>query len=147
MMVTLYTIGFTKKTLEDFTKMLTDNKITKLIDIRLNRNSQLSGFAKERDLKYILEKFLNIQYGVVPDLAPTKELLKEYQEDRDWGKYEKEFLKIIKDRHIEKFKDKILDEKEKVCFLCSEAEPDKCHRRLISEFFSTLDSNVNVKHL
>lgn len=147
MMVTLYTIGFTKKTLEDFTKMLKDNKITKLIDIRLNRNSQLSGFAKERDLKYILEKFLNIQYEVVPDLAPTKELLREYQEDRDWGKYEKEFLKIIKDRHIEKFKNKILDEKEKVCFLCSEAEPDKCHRRLISEFFSKLDSSVSVKHL
>lgn len=51
-MVTLYTIGFTKKTLEDFSNLLKDNKITKLIDIRLNRNSQLSGFAKEKDLKY-----------------------------------------------------------------------------------------------
>ena len=146
-MVTLYTIGFTKKSLEDFTNILKDNKITRVMDIRLNRNSQLSGFAKGRDLKYLLENFLNIQYEVMAEFSPTKELLKTYQKDRDWRKYEEGFLKIIKDRRLERFKDKILDEKEKICFLCSEREPDKCHRRLISEFFSALDGNVNVKHL
>lgn len=146
-MVTLYTIGFAKKSLEYFSKILRDNGITKVIDIRLNRDSQLSGFAKERDLKYILEKFLNIKYEVVTDFAPTKELLKAYQEDGNWEKYELGFTKIIKDRHLERFKDKILNKKEKICFLCSEDESDKCHRRLISEFFTTLDSNVNIKHL
>lgn len=146
-MVTLYTIGFTKKSLEEFTNILSNNKITRLIDIRLNRDSQLSGFAKERDLKFILEKFLNIQYEVMQDFAPTRELLKAYQDDRDWSKYEEGFLKIIKDRHLERFKDKILNEKEKICFLCSEQESDKCHRRLISEFFSTLGSDVKIKHL
>ena len=112
-MVTLYTIGFTKKSLEDFTNILKDNKITRVMDIRLNRNSQLSGFAKGRDLKYLLENFLNIQYEVMAEFSPTKELLKTYQKDRDWRKYEEGFLKIIKDRRLERFKDKILDEKEK----------------------------------
>jgi uncharacterized protein (DUF488 family) len=146
-MVTLYTIGFTKKSLEDFINILKNNKITKIIDIRLNRNSQLSGFAKEQDLKYILEKLLNIKYEIMLDFAPSKELLKMYQKDRNWRKYENGFLKLIKYRHLERFKGEIIDEKQKICLLCSEEEPDRCHRRLISDFFSTLDKNVNIKHL
>jgi uncharacterized protein (DUF488 family) len=146
-MVTLYTIGFTKKTLEDFSNLLKDNKITKLIDIRLNRNSQLSGFAKEKDLKYVLEKLLNIRYEIMEELAPTEELLKEYQKDKDWDKYEIGFKTIMNNRKIEKFKDKIIDNKERICFLCSESEPDKCHRRLISEFFKSLGKDVEIKHL
>ncbi|MDI6655257.1 MAG: DUF488 domain-containing protein, partial [Candidatus Hydrothermarchaeota archaeon] len=146
-MVTIYTIGFTKKSLEEFVNLLRENNITKLIDIRLNRNSQLFGFAKERDIKYILEEFLNMKYEVISEFAPTEELRKEYQKDKDWEKYEKGFLKIIKERNLEKFKGKVLDDKERICLLCSEPEPDNCHRRLISEFFSKLGSNVNIKHL
>ncbi len=126
-MITIYTIGFTKKSLEEFSNLLKENKITKLIDIRLNRDSQLSGFAKGRDLKYLLEKVLNIKYEVIEDFAPTKELLKEYQKNKDWNKYEIEFKRIIKERKLERFKDKILDKQQKICFLCSESEPDKCH--------------------
>lgn len=145
-MITLYTIGFTKKSLEEFVNLLKENKITKLIDIRLNRESQLSGFAKGRDLKYVL-KLLNIKYEVIEDFAPTEELLKEYQIDKDWNKYETKFKKIINDRKLKKFKDEILTKNERICFLCSESEPDKCHRRLISEFFKSLGDNVTIKHL
>ena len=146
-MITLYTIGFTKKSLEEFFNLLKENKIKKLIDIRLNRESQLSGFAKERDLKYVLKKLLNIKYEAIEEFAPTKELLKEYQKNKDWDKYEIEFKKIISNRKLERFKEKILTEHDKICFLCSESKPDKCHRRLISEFFKSLSSNIAIKHL
>jgi len=118
-MITLYTIGFTKKSLEEFFNLLKENKIKKLIDIRLNRESQLSGFAKERDLKYVLKKLLNIKYEAIEEFAPTKELLKEYQKNKDWDKYEIEFKKIISNRKLERFKEKILTEHDKICFLCS----------------------------
>ena len=146
-MVTLYTIGFTKKTLEAFLSLLKENKITKVVDIRRNRNSQLSGFAKERDLQYILETFLGIKYEVNEELAPPEGLLKDYQKNKDWEKYELAFNQLIKDRKLEKFKESILTDKERICFLCSESEASKCHRRLISEFFKSLGNNISIKHL
>ena len=133
--------------MEEFSNLLKKNKITKLIDIRLNRDSQLSGFAKGRDLKYMLDNFLGIKYEIIEDFAPTEDLLKSYQKDKDWDKYESEFKKLIKQRKLESFKDDILNDKQSICFLCSESEPDKCHRRLISEFFKSLGDNILIKHL
>lgn len=146
-MTTIYTVGFTKKSLEEFVNLLKKNKITKIIDIRLNKDSQLSGFAKSKDLKYILEKVLKIKYEIIPEFSPTKELLKTYQKDKDWERYEKGFLELIKKRKLEKFKDVILDNKERICLLCSEAEADKCHRMLLAKFFSRLGNKVNIVHL
>jgi len=146
-MTTIYTIGFTKKSLKEFVNLLKKNKITKVIDIRLNKDSQLAGFAKSRDLKYILEENLKIKYEVIPEFSPTKELLKTYQKDKDWEKYQKGFSELIKERKLESFKDVVLDKKEKVCLLCSESESDKCHRRLLSEFFKGLGDKVDIIHL
>lgn len=146
-MTTTYTIGFTKKSLKEFVNLLKKNKITKIIDIRLNKDSQLSGFAKSKDLKYILEVILKIKYEIIPEFSPTKELLKNYQKDKDWNKYEKGFLELIKKRELRKFKDIILNNKERVCLLCSEAVADKCHRMLLAKFFSRLGNNVNIVHL
>ena len=146
-MVTIYTIGFTKKSLEEFINLLKKNKITQLIDTRLSRDSQLSGFAKSKDIKYVLEEVLKIKYEVIPEFSPTKELLKTYQKDKDWEKYEEGFLELIKERELERVKDMVLDEKERICLLCSEEKADKCHRRLLAEFFSSLGNKVNIIHL
>ena len=51
-MITLYTIGFTKKTAEQFFELLRKHKVKRIIDIRLNNTSQLASFAKMPDLKY-----------------------------------------------------------------------------------------------
>ena len=48
----IYTMGFTKKSAEDFFGMIKNNRIEILIDIRLNNQSQLAGFTKGRDLKF-----------------------------------------------------------------------------------------------
>ena len=38
----IYTIGFTKKTAEEFFELIKKNNITLIIDVRLNNTSQLS---------------------------------------------------------------------------------------------------------
>ena len=146
-MVTIYTIGFTKKSLKEFVDLLKKNKITKLIDTRLSRDSQLSGFAKSKDIKYVLEEVLKIKYEIIPEFSPTKDLLRTYQKDKDWEKYEEGFLGLIKERELERFKDIVLDEKERICLLCSEEKADKCHRRLLAEFFSSLGNKASVINL
>ena len=45
----VFTIGFTKKSAEHFFNELKDNNVKKIIDVRLNNISQLSGFAKKNE--------------------------------------------------------------------------------------------------
>ena len=54
--INLYTIGFTKKTAEEFFSSIKSYRILKVIDIRLKNVSQLSGFAKKEDLKYFFSE-------------------------------------------------------------------------------------------
>src|SRR4051812_26435606 len=52
--MTLYTIGFTQSSAESFFGRLTGAGVRTVIDVRLNNTSQLAGFAKARDLPYLL---------------------------------------------------------------------------------------------
>ena len=51
-MITLYTIGFTKKSAEDFFELLKKHHVKNIIDVRISNSSQLAGFAKGNDLIY-----------------------------------------------------------------------------------------------
>lgn len=139
----IYTIGYTKKTLRDFIEQLKHNHIQKVIDVRLNNTSQLAGFSKKEDLKYILE-LVGIEYEHNLDLAPTVSILKAYKEKRiTWEEYEKLFREIL-----EKRRPKIYNGKEKthICFLCTEDKATNCHRRLVAEYYQAKIGGV-IKHL
>ena len=56
-MITLFNIGFTQKTAEEFFEKLRVNKIECLIDIRLNPNGQLSRFAFAYKFRNYSNKF------------------------------------------------------------------------------------------
>jgi len=143
--MTIYTIGFSGKSAEEFFELLLKNNVKKLIDIRLNNSSQLSGFANIKHLPYFL-KLHNIEYEYKDIFAPTKELLSGYKDGKiDWTEYEKIYLGILKDREILKnidikiFKESVL--------LCSEPTASMCHRRLLAEYLQKNFSNINIKHL
>jgi len=142
----IFTIGFTQKTAEQFFTLLKENGIKMLVDTRLNNKSQLAGFAKGTDLKYFLKEILGIEYSYRPDFAPTKELLQGYRKNKiSWGEYEEIYVDIIKKRR--KLENSNLKEFDKACFLCSEHEPDQCHRRLLAELIASLEDDVKIKHL
>lgn len=131
----IFTIGFTERTAESFFETLKKNGVKRLIDIRLNNKSQLSGFAKGEDLKYFCKEILNIEYIHEVRFAPTKDLLDSYRKKNvTWEDYTKVYNKLLEDRNwktiVEKeYKDKLDDS----CFLCSENSPNKCHRRLFTD--------------
>lgn len=147
-MITLYTIGFTKKNAQKFFELLKNAGVRKLVDIRINNASQLAGFAKGTDLKFFMKAICNAEYEHVTDLAPTKELLKNYQDKViDWNGYTVVFKKILQDRHIaERFNVENFDN---CCFLCTEDTPEQCHRRLVAEFFKAKnpDKDIRIVHL
>ena len=79
MMITLYTIGFTKKSAEQFFELLKTHHVRTLVDVRISNSSQLAGFAKGSDLTYFLKQIGGIGYRHIMDFAPTKELLSDYR--------------------------------------------------------------------
>ena len=55
---TAYSIGFTKRSAEEFFGALKRAGVERLIDVRLNNVSQLAGFTKRDDLAYFLPRHL-----------------------------------------------------------------------------------------
>jgi uncharacterized protein (DUF488 family) len=144
--IRLSTIGFTKKTAETFFTRLAQAGVKRVLDVRLNNNSQLAGFSKRDDLAYFLKAIAGIEYVHVLDLAPTQELLDRYKKvDKDWPAYERDFLKLMADRHIETtVPANLLDSG---CLLCSEDKPHHCHRRLVAEYLREKWGGVEIRHL
>ena len=141
----IFTIGFAQKSAENFFTLLTNNKVKKLIDIRLNNKSQLAGFANAKHLPYFL-KLHGIDYDYKPELAPTKELLNGYKnKEVDWQEYENVYNKILLDRDILNTIS-IIELKNSV-LLCSEPTAEQCHRRLAAEYLVNSSNNIKIKHL
>ena len=124
------TIGFTKKSAERFFEELSKAGAKRIVDVRLNNVSQLSGFAKKNDLAYFLNRICHIDYRHVTTLAPTKDILDGYKKNGgSWDDYERKFLDLMAERRIEeKLKPELLED---ACLLCSEEKPHHCHRRLV----------------
>lgn len=142
----IFTIGFTKKSAEEFFTLLKNPDIHRLVDVRLNNVSQLAGFTKKDDLRYFLKAICNIDYVHVPLLAPTKTMLDDYKKKGgDWASYEMDFLSLIRERQIEINASKEL--LANACLLCSEAKPDHCHRRLVAEYLEGKWGDIAVTHL
>jgi uncharacterized protein (DUF488 family) len=142
----LFTVGFTKKSAEEFFSRLKNPEILRLVDVRLNNVSQLAGFAKKDDLRYFLKQICGIEYVHLPLLAPTKGMLDTYKKkEGDWQDYEKQFLELMAQRQIEsQISREIIANS---CLLCSEDKPDHCHRRLVAEYLSQKWGDVTTTHL
>ena len=142
----IFTIGFTKKSAREFFGKLRRPGLVRLIDVRLNNVSQLAGFSKRDDLAYFCESILKIEYLHLPELAPTQEMLDLYKKNHgDWNEYESKFLALMADRKVEQTLDP--SSINGGCLLCSEATPEKCHRRLVGEYLQKKWSDVEVEHI
>src|ERR1700683_773462 len=129
----IFTIGFTRRAAEDFFTRLSSAGARRLIDVRLNNVSQLAGFSKREDLRFFLKAICDIDYRHLPELAPTQLLLDAYRKlDHDWDNYAAAFLALIASRHVENTLEREMFND--ACLLCSEYQPDHCHRRLVAEY-------------
>lgn len=129
----LYTIGFTKKSAEEFFELLGDHGVKCLVDIRKHPGGQLAGFAKQGDLAFFLQRLIGCDYVHMPQLAPSEELLSAYRKDHRWPDYRQGFETLMKQRDMPHSltRDPFLTKT--CCLLCSEATPEHCHRRLVAE--------------
>lgn len=142
----LATIGFTRKSAERFFGLLRDAGVKRVLDVRLNTRSQLSGFAKTPDLVFFLRAVAGIDYLAVPELAPTAELLDPYKKRGGaWADYEPRYGDLIASRRVDEVLSRDLFDGG--CLLCSEHSPEQCHRRLAAEHLARAWGGFEVRHL
>ncbi len=151
----LYTIGFSKCSAKDFFSNLKEANVQKLIDVRRRNTSHLCGFTKKPDLKFFLEECFGIAYEHIPEFAPSEELLTDYlkqlgkkkYDDRAWHDYVQRFQnEVLSKPIVGRFK-KSIENFSSTCLLCSEKEPDYCHRRLLAEHFKKHVPDIEIVHL
>jgi uncharacterized protein (DUF488 family) len=145
--MTIFTIGFTKKSAETFFTRLKNAGVRRLLDVRLNNVSQLAGFTKKDDLRYFTKAICNVEYLHLPELAPTAEILDPYKKAKngDWALYERQFIELMRSRNIESTVSR--DVLDGGCLLCSEEKPHHCHRRLVAEYLKEHWRDVEIEHI
>jgi uncharacterized protein (DUF488 family) len=142
----VFSIGFTKKSAEEFFTTLSKSGAKRVVDVRLNNSSQLAGFSKHNDLEYFLKAICGMDYVQIGELAPTQELLDAYRaKHMDWAEYEERFSALMSERKVEESVGR--EVLEDAVLLCSEPKAEKCHRRLVAEYFRKAWGDVEVEHL
>jgi uncharacterized protein (DUF488 family) len=142
----IYTIGFAQKTAEEFFSSLAGHHVARVVDIRLNPRSQLSGFTRQQDLPYLLSHLVAAEYWYLPLLAPSPEMLQAYHDGGDWPAYERAYRQLLEERAV-------AEQLSPACFaptpclLCSEPTPEHCHRRLAAEYLGEVWGHVEIRHL
>ena len=129
----VFTIGFTRKSAEQFFELIRSAGARSLTDVRRRPDTQLSGFAQARDLRYFVPKLADISYRHELLLAPSTELLNDYRRHGlAWEDYVPRYLGELAERRVEtKLKRADLDG---TILLCSEPTTERCHRRLCLEY-------------
>jgi len=114
--------------------------------VRLNNASRLAGFARRADLPYFLERLCGVEYIHEPGLTPTREILGAYRNGGKWPDFERAFLALLRERRVEETLDRDIFAIPTV-LLCSEAEPEHCHRRLVLEYLDREWGGIQAVHL
>ena len=115
--------------------------------MRLNNSSRLAGFARRADLPFFLKELCGTEYLHEPRLAPTREMLDAYRRGSvGWPGYEEHFLGLMRERRVEEALDRSLFGAPTV-LLCSEAGPERCHRRLVLEYLDRAWGGIRAVHL
>jgi uncharacterized protein (DUF488 family) len=144
--ITIFTIGFGQKGARQFFGILTAAGVRKLVDVRLNNVSQLAGFTKKDDLAYFLEAIAGIGYEHHPELAPTKEMLDAYRGGKvKWADHAERIRRLLAERAVERTLSR--EELDNSCLLCSEPEPERCHRSIVAEYLREQWGGVEIRHL
>lgn len=145
----VYTIGHSNHTVKEFISLLEEYNIELLIDVRSFPGSKYVPQFNKEQMKIWLTKN-NIKYRHLAELGgrrnknyEIKESLVDGWKNPAFKNYAAYTLSEPYDAGIERLI-KLLSEN-KVCYMCSEAVPWRCHRLIISN--TLVSKGINVFHI
>lgn len=125
----VFTMGYEKRKIDDFLKILKGNDVDILIDVRANGHSRKPGFSNGT-LKKRLEKE-GIDYLAMKELGSPKEL-RDGLKEKGHGWFFTEYRKYLKKEVSELDKLEKIVKYSRACLMCFELEPKECHRSIVA---------------
>ena len=145
--MTIYTIGYARKTAGAFFELLRSVYGKHLLDIRLRNTSQLASFTKKGNIEYFTRELTHLVYRELPVLAPSQAMLRRYRAGKDWIAFEEAYAGLMLERRVHQVIDRGLFTAGGV-LLCGEPTPERCHRRLAAEILQReLFPDARIVHL
>ena len=144
---TIYTIGHSNRTIEDFIALLEENKIELLADVRSipmsGHNPQFNKNALDTSLHYH-----GIEYTHIAALGGRRGRTNKASDNMGWQ--HSSFRNFADYAETEPFRKGLeeltqLARKRHTCYMCAEAVWWRCHRRIITDYL--LVQQWNVKHI
>jgi uncharacterized protein (DUF488 family) len=138
-----FSIGYEGKDIDEFLNKLIQNNVTTLVDVRKNAFSMNFCYIKNKLSKFLEEA--GIKYIHFSELGINSEDRKNLKTRKDYDKLFSEYRKNLPTKQ-EKLNQLIeLGKKEKIAFMCFEANHNYCHRGQIADYLEK--QNLGVVHL
>ncbi len=138
-----FTLGYEGLSLDTFIDILHANKIECLVDVRQNPFSRKAGFSKSSLATRIESE--QIQYRHIAALGCPRAVRDQYKADNDWSRYTRDFSSYIESQ--DEVLQTLLQEEQRSCLMCFEANGLFCHRSLITKRLRQLAGTTEVVHL
>ncbi len=145
--LTLYTIGYERKSVEQYIRDLIDNGISALIDVRHNPFSMKWGFSKKQ-LQNITDRF-GIAYTHIPKLGIKGNLRKNIKSRTEYNRLFSEYRKTLSQTDKKQaLQDlvKIVRQYRRVAITCFEQDHTCCHRNDVAKAIAG-KHKIIIKHL
>jgi uncharacterized protein (DUF488 family) len=146
MPATVWTIGHSKRSLEDFVQLLTAHRINLLVDVRTMPRSRHNPQFNRETLPEALEE-AGVDYVHLPNLGG----LRRKRPDSPNGGWRNDsfqgFADYMLTPEFEAGLEEVLDRAggARACLMCAEAVPWRCHRSLIADALAV--RGVDVEHI
>ena len=140
----LHTIGYEGLDTPDFLSLLSKHDIETLVDIRELPLSRKSGFSKKA-LAHSVKRW-GIGYVHLAHLGCPKPIRNRYREDRDWTRYQRDFLKYLATQDEAITGLAAMAGKSCCALLCFEADHNLCHRTMVADAVQQL-SGTSINHI
>ena len=144
--LSLYTIGYEGRDIDEFINRLRDFGINILVDVRDIPLSRKKGFSKTPLSQYLKEN--NIEYIHLKELGSPKNLREKVKDDADYEYFFKEYSEYIQTQNqvVEDLYQIIINNNS--CIMCFERDPFSCHRLIVAEEIKKKDGNdLIIKHI
>ena len=134
--VKIYTIGYQNITIEDFCRILTENEITAIADIRENPYSRNRDFSQKAIIAHLQKA--GIAYFHFKALGSPPDLRREVRENHDYKRFFEQYTNHLNTQSdtLAELNNIIYDNT--ICLLCYEHDIAICHRRIVAEKLAEL---------
>lgn len=145
---TIFTLGYAKYTIKEYTNILKESGITTLIDVREKAWSRKRDFCKTRFETYLQKN--GIRYLHLPKAGNPSSIRKSSKNiDQVLMKYNKYLLKHEEalTEILNEVNNGKPDKKEVICLTCVEDDYNTCHRSVIVNQLKNRSRSLRIRHL